>query len=332
MPANTGKTISYFELTKHNHTQFVVFLVLIASGMALLLSITLPFFYHFFSNFLQGIVHTSGDPIPYVFEAKKSDDVRELNYFFSWAIDFDAKGTNPVRYWFNPTVSLILIISIFSLGFAALASSVLPRRIGLMRQKIEREIASIVNRISQTMYGFASSETVQEIYDDIRNCHASEINDTANEYKMTSDDLKVIKKGIIWDESNFFYKLLHINDGISVYMRFYFTIKYSNVVLGLVYIGASVLIVTVGLRGLKFIPPTQPSYVLFALGLEFSLLLTFAITTIYSRQDEEPEQEKDKNQNNSYSFPNEYGSAKEIEKLLKVFIKKDSDTKSKPKE
>lgn len=319
---------SYYELSKHSYLQIIVYLLLVVCCVFFLFSLLLPFFYHFFSDFLQGIVHTKGEPISYVFSEKKGQDLRELSYWFSWAIDFDAKGLNPVRYWFNPCISVIVIVSLFSLGISALINSIMPRKIGLIHQKIEREIARIVKKITETKYGVSSEDDMDDTYNEIKSCHDSEIGDLAKEYKITSDDLKVVKEGIIWQERGLLYKLIHINDGIRVYMRFYFTVKYSNVVLGLVYIGASVLILIIGLRGLKFIPPSQPTYILFSLGLEFSLLLTFAVTTIYSRQDEEPDAEDEKSHtSSSYSFPNEYGSAKEIEKLIKVFIKDDAKNK-----
>jgi len=57
-------------------------------------------------------------------------------------------------------------------------------------------------------------------------------------------------------------------------------------VLGLVYIGAAVLIIVIGLRGLKFLPATDPSVVLGALGLEFLLLITYAAMLMYGRGEE----------------------------------------------
>jgi len=87
--------------------------------------------------------------------------------------------------------------------------------------------------------------------------------------------------------------------------------------------GAVLIIIIIGLRGLKFIPPTQPSLVLFALGLEFTLLITYALTLMYTRQDEESEMEHKGSgtKADSLLLSNEFGSSKDIEKLLRVFVK-----------
>jgi hypothetical protein len=109
-----------------------------------------------------------------------------------------------------------------------------------------------------------------------------------------------------------------------MYMRFYFTVKYGNTVLGFVYIGAAVLIIIVGLRGLKFIPPTQPSVVLFALGLEFTLLVIYAFSLIYTKQDDEQEAEHSSKGTGGTDYmylSSDYGSSRDVEKLLRVFIK-----------
>jgi hypothetical protein len=104
-------------------------------------------------------------------------------------------------------------------------------------------------------------------------------------------------------------------------MKFYVTKKYANFILGLVYFGAAVLIIIIGLRGLKFIPAQEPSLVFFSLGLEFCLLVTYAITLMFG---------KDENENESYSseelssdrvlLGREFSSGKETEELLKMFI------------
>lgn len=119
-----------------------------------------------------------------------------------------------------------------------------------------------------------------------------------------------------------FYKMIHPLRGLNVYMRLYFTEKYGNPILGMVYIGAAVLIIIIGLRGLKFIPASQPSLIFFALGLEFSLLFLYAFTLIFSKPEDvnnigEPERETQ----NTGIFANSSNSH-EIENLLRVFINK----------
>jgi hypothetical protein len=69
-------------------------------------------------------------------------------------------------------------------------------------------------------------------------------------------------------------------------MSHHFTEKYSNNVTGLAYGGAALLIVAVGIRGLKFIPATKPSFILLAIFLEFTMLSLLAITLIYTEEEE----------------------------------------------
>lgn len=85
------------------------------------------------------------------------------------------------------------------------------------------------------------------------------------------------------------------------YMAETFIPKYSNNVMGLVYAGASILIIVVGLRGLgtvagdleiipKFLLSPEgkidPNWVMFALLLEFALLLTLAFVTFFTPEEE----------------------------------------------
>lgn len=74
--------------------------------------------------------------------------------------------------------------------------------------------------------------------------------------------------------------------GMSTYMRFHFTEEYSNTVTGMAYGGAAFLIFVVGVRGLKFIPANKPSFVLFALGVEFTMLCMLAATMIFTVEEE----------------------------------------------
>lgn len=74
--------------------------------------------------------------------------------------------------------------------------------------------------------------------------------------------------------------------GLRLYMAHHFTEKYANNVTGLAYFGAAILIVIIGIRGLKFIPSTQPSLILAAISLEGSLLALLAFGLIYTEEEE----------------------------------------------
>ncbi len=87
--------------------------------------------------------------------------------------------------------------------------------------------------------------------------------------------------GIIWSRNRLaFFK------GLRLYMAHHFTEKYSNNVTGFAYFGAAILIVIIGVRGLKFIPATKPSLILAAISLEGSLLALLAFGLVYTEEEE----------------------------------------------
>ena len=89
------------------------------------------------------------------------------------------------------------------------------------------------------------------------------------------------KDGLVWRRQH-----LLIGKGLRLYMAHHFTEKYSNNVTALAYGGAAFLIVAVGIRGLKFIPPQKPSFILLAIFLEFTMLSLLAVTMFYTEEEE----------------------------------------------
>ncbi len=79
---------------------------------------------------------------------------------------------------------------------------------------------------------------------------------------------------------------LRIGKALRLYMSHHFAEKYSNAVTGLAYGGAALLIIAIGIRGLKFIPATRPTLILFAIFLEFSMLTLLAFTLFYTEAEE----------------------------------------------
>jgi len=313
---------SYFELSKHSIAQTFVFVLLLIASIAMVFVVLLPLLQEFFIKFLSGAVYNDGESIPYLMESKKHPQT--TNYFFTWAVDIYKDSPQESRYWFNPILSLISSAFIIGTLAAISISSLLPISTGYMRQKIEREIANLLHSITVSFYGDSSEVDTREVVKSIKHADLKQMHEYSEEWGLELEDLKILQRAIIWRDSTFFYQLIHLNDGITMYMRFYFTIKYGNAVLGLVYIGAAILIIIVGLRGLKFIPPTQPSVVLFALGLEFTLLVTYAFSLIYTKQDEEGKSMQGHSEHGESMFlGSDFGSSREIEKLLRVFIKSD---------
>lgn len=89
------------------------------------------------------------------------------------------------------------------------------------------------------------------------------------------------KKGRMWEKNHFRFW-----SAIRLYMSHYFSEQYSNAVTGMAYGGAALLIVAVGIRGLKFIPAVRPSLIFFAILLEFTMLSLLAITMIFTLEEE----------------------------------------------
>jgi predicted DNA-binding ArsR family transcriptional regulator len=89
------------------------------------------------------------------------------------------------------------------------------------------------------------------------------------------------KNGLEWRSNHF-----KMGKGFKLYMAHHFTEQFSNNVTGLAYGGAAVLIVGVGIRGLKFIPADRPSVILFVIFLEFTMLVLLAVTMFYTENEE----------------------------------------------
>lgn len=319
-----NSTKSFYELTEHNRLQVLVFFLLLLTSIFCVFMACLPLLQGFFEDFLNGTVYNkTGDFVSYSMETK--EPMKGISYISSWAVDIYKNTSSESRYWFNPLLSMILITFMAGFGITVVLTSLLPRNIGYMRQKVERVIVNTIDKIVFITNHSHSDDEYERVIELILNADLQSLQNLSEEWNMTLEDLKILHKAVKWRENSFLYRATHFNDGIRAYMRFYFTVQYSNAVIGLVYIGAAVLIIIIGLRGLKFIPPTQPSLVLFALSLEFSLLITYAVTLMYGKQDDEQLADSNKHTSNSTEsilLGKDFGSSKEIENLLRVFINK----------
>lgn len=194
-----------------------------------------------------------------------------------WIVAAEKLGEEPIII--NPWLTFG-IISVF-VGFivAVLATAMLPTPIGYVANKIDREIENTVNRIDEQTGDKISREEIERITvpnskDDLTPIEKqfgpviiSEIRDVRNARRWKRNRLLVFK-------------------GIRLYMTRHFAEKYSNNVQGFAYGGAALLIVIIGIRGLKFIPPTQPSILLAAITLEFAMLVLLAVTLFYTEEEQ----------------------------------------------
>lgn len=123
----------------------------------------------------------------------------------------------------------------------------------------EVQVGGILGFRNETLYG-----RIQESY---------------SEAVMT--EIENLKAAQDWQKARF-----KIMPALRLYMAHHFTERYANNVTGFAYGGAAILIIVVGIRGLKFIPANRPSVMLMAILLEFTLLALMAISLFYTEEEE----------------------------------------------
>jgi hypothetical protein len=188
---------------------------------------------------------------------------------------------------------------------------------------LEREIAQALHQLAENVYGIDSQPLVaEEIALRIRKATTVQLHDIATEYGTSTDDLLLLQRALLW-QSGGLRRIVFLASAVRLYLRNHFTIEYEQAVLGSIYVGAAVLIIIIGLRGLQFIPKERPSLVLFAIALEFVLLIAYAVTLMFS-----PSQESPSRQRNELSevfgvasiATSPLASVRYTEKLLRMFI------------
>jgi hypothetical protein len=333
----------YFELSKNTIVQYVIFAVLCLTFISSVhLFIGIPLMESFFVSFMHADVNYDGSILEYrIAEGAPKENIT-TNMLTQWGIierssaDFIQGKKLVARYLFNPTLALFPLILFIGIALGAYIVAFLPKSVGLIRQKISREIMNALDNIALSLYGEHTDAEIEDIRNRILGADIRDVHDLANEYQITVGQVVNLQDALFWQESsNMFESFLRTQSGIRFYMRSYFTSQYGNTILGLVYIGAAVLIIIIGIRGLKFIPSSEPSIILFALGLEFILLIVYAVTLMLSPNEDTIESYGSGTNESSGLLSimgnnNESNSgmkAKEVESLLKVFITQFPDSK-----
>jgi hypothetical protein len=318
----------YFELSKHSAVQFLTFGVLvIAIAYSLQFYVGLPLMDMFFRQFLHTEVVKDGRVVKYQISDEAKTENITTTYLTQWAIVdnrvVEQSSLPQARYLFNPFFALLPLILTLSAALSAWLSALLPQGVGLLRQKIEREIVNSLDRIARNVYGEHTDAELQGIVANLLSLEMRELHDYAESVGVPYNEVETLQRAVLWHESRSIKRLMRVGGAVKFYMRQYFTIQYSNAILGMVYIGAAALIIIIGIRGLKFIPPSEPSIILFALGLEFVLLIIYALTLMYSKQEDIQANEHPPEKLDMF-FGGESGKAdKEVEDLLRVFIAKE---------
>jgi len=310
---------NFFDLNEHNSLQVGVFGVLVVLFSFMFYFLMVPAAEMMFEGYLLGIVTYDGSEVHYLMDAGSAK--KFTNFYTSWAVDVYRGTPQEARYWFNPLLSLSTPSLVFGAFLAFFISALLPKNIGYIRQKIERETAGLLDELCLKLYGFHSEEERKLLRNQLLNADLRDLHDFERDWNMGLEDLRTLHRAIIWQNSNIFRKFIGINSGIKVYLRFYLTERYSNNIIGSVYIGAASLIIIIGLRGLKFIPSNEPSLVLFALGLEFTLLIVYAIAVMYTRTENDDPPVQNHGGFAAGESLADIGTNREVEKLLKAFVR-----------
>jgi len=194
-----------------------------------------------------------------------------------WIVHAEKLGEEPIHI--QPWVTFGIFSVFFGFIAAIVVTSMLPRQVGYISNKIEREIDNTINRIDEQTGDKISREEIERITSANSKDDLSPIEKQFGPVIVSEiEDVRAARR---WKRN----KIL-ATKGLRLYMTRHFAEKYSNNVQGFAYGGAALLIVIIGIRGLKFIPPTQPSILLAAITLEFSMLTLLAVTLFYTEEEQ----------------------------------------------
>ncbi|MCX7929195.1 MAG: hypothetical protein N2663_00515 [Chlorobi bacterium] len=264
-----------------------------------------------------------------VFQDWLGAQVHRFDRWFEWMLVVSSNGeqlyrdTEAKAYLFNPLLALMPIIAAVGFAVATVVSALVPRRLGLVRKNLEREIAQALHELAHRIAGTGISiEDMAVLRSRIESANAEQLDVLAEEYGAAHDELLLLQRALYWARGGI-GRALYLGSALRLYMRNHFTVEYEQAVLGSIYVGAAVLIIIIGLRGLQFIPKERPSLVLFAISLEFVLLIAYAATLMFSR----PEESEQTQSSELGSLIGSVGTAGSplaslsyAEKLLRMFI------------
>lgn len=193
-----------------------------------------------------------------------------------WVVSAEKLGEDPIII--QPILTFGVLSLFFGFIVAVLITAMIPG-IGYIARKINREIGHTINRIDEQTGDKISRDEIERI-----TAANSKDDLTAIEKEfgpVIVDEIEDVRAARKWKKAPFL-----VFKGLRLYMTRHFAEKYSNNVQGFAYGGAAILIVVIGIRGLKFIPPTQPSILLAAITLEFAMLMLLAVTLFYTEEEQ----------------------------------------------
>jgi len=185
--------------------------------------------------------------------------------------------------YISPVFAFGYIDLFLGLVVALVISMILPESVGFMKMKVLRELDIVRKRI-KAQTGISSDAELDQWF-------TWSNSDIESEGERRSFQMVVIREiidgrdALAWTRRNIIGQIW-IFPAVRLYMTHHFTEHYANMVQGAAYIGAANLIVFIGIRGIKFIPPERPSAILFALWVEFSMLVLLGITLVFTEEEE----------------------------------------------
>lgn len=278
---------------------------------------------------LKGVIKTD-----YIFDftnrhrtVENDGYVKESN---EWIVKAPKLGEEAIVL--EPAFAISILAAVMGAGISMLLTLILPSGIGLMANKVDREIIHTKSKIrlqtgfsdqivdfltmqdsklrmmsedvdkrksviaafktvwarteQDEEYGISRRLTLSEILDD--NTDLVEFRREVIYLRIKEFFSDFVQKEIedVIAAQKYSNNHLMFMKGLRLYMSHHFTEKYSNNVTGAAYGGAAILIVIIGVRGLKFIPSTRPSLILGAIFLEGSMLALLAFSLVYTQEEE----------------------------------------------
>jgi len=182
------------------------------------------------------------------------------------------------QFIINPVLSFFAFDILFGFAFAVVVGFVI--RIPFFKDRVAHTVIDLKKRLQLQL-----SSSAEEVESILRNDPENNARLLARREDINLDSVHAEISSVNAAQAYLAGKGSWVN-GMATYMRFHFTEEYSNTVTGMAYGGAAFLIFVVGIRGLKFISATHPSFVLFALGVEFTMLVLLATTMIFTVEEE----------------------------------------------
>ncbi len=245
---------------------------------------------------------------------------------------------DPQRYQIRPLLALGCLAVFFGILLALFADALFLRK-GYVGRKIEREIIATINTLRRLLSHHAGTTPETDMYAVILDMKTEELHRLAEQYRLPFEDILSLRSAILWlsphNRLSYWSRVRKFGAAVRFYMHAYFSNNYTNNVLGLVYIGASILLLIIGLRGLKFIPAENPTGILFGLSMEFSLLSGYAILTMFTKEDtngtiqSNSQEYMFNNQEQYFSAPAHQASGSEYQHLwdsLSLFLHRSLET------